>query len=548
MKNRWKTYLAVLCCFLVNSVTSLAQIDQSVEGEVQDTQIVIEKNREIVLPRETKVYEFIKWQPERGEVVKPETNFINYEYDQALMPIAFSPVSLPVTSAGKVYHQYAKLGYGNFGSPLVDVSLSTANNSNVVIGLNYKHLSFENGIIDGENSASSMHEISTYLMLIWEKVKLKPSIKYRNDKNYFYGYPEGTVVNREDIKRTNNYLDIGFELEDNNSNDSWGYSSDVRFLNFSDNYDNSENTLITDLKTNFDRVNLDASIVLSKYDTGSSVSRLMYRIAPYYHLSLGELEADLGVSVNGQDDPSNVLKGNVIFPYINAAFSLNDKFEVYAELDGGYEVNTMYSLAEQMPFLNPSFDVSNTQRNLDSELGLRGNVTSKFNVEGRLGYKILENMTMFVNNIDDPSLMDVRYDSSTVDIFNAGLTTGFKFNENHSLTLNLDYYGFSAGQLGEVYHRPTTDLKFKGDHLFFDKLSFQWQFNLLSGIKAWDPATDTSIALDLIPKLDLMAHYQIKDQWGAFLAFENVVSKNYSRYLNYPQRGLMFKLGATYRF
>ncbi len=527
----------------------LAQEDTSSDGDIQDAEIVIEKNREIKLPRETKVYEYIKWQPKSREVDLPKSNFINYQYERPLIPIEFSPVALPVASKEKSYYQYAKVGFGNYASPLVDVSLVTMDNVNRVVGLNYKHLSFAKGQVDGENSASSLHEVGAYMQLIGDYVKVKPSLSYKFDKNYFYGYPNGTVVNRENIKKANQYFDAGVELADNNQDDSWSYGLDAGLKHFSDNYSNKENTIGVKPVVGYDeRIYVEADLAWSKYENTTSISRSIYRVKPFYHLTLGELEADLGLSLNFQNDTLNNLSDKKIFPYVDARFALTNDYQVFVKLDAGYDFNSMYTLNGSMPYLNPVFGVSNSIREIDLKGGVRGNFSDAGSVEVRTGYQSMKNLAIFVNSPVDQSLMNVVYDDKAVGIFNVGLTSKYEFDKSNNLTFDFNYYAFNTGSLPQVYHRPTMEITLKGDHQWIEKLNVQWKLGVLSGIKAYDPNTDTEVGLDLIPKLDLLTHYQIKDQWGAFASFENIFNKSYSRYLFYPQRGIAFKLGVTYRF
>ena len=129
--------------------------DIVLEGEVEDAEIIIEKDRQIQLKKEVKLYEFIKWQPEREEFEIEKKEFETFNYELALEPIAFTPPLAINKKNEAVYNQYAKFGFGNYGSPIADVSLTVPGTTNTIAGLNYKHLSFAKGQVDGENSASS---------------------------------------------------------------------------------------------------------------------------------------------------------------------------------------------------------------------------------------------------------------------------------------------------------------------------------------------------------------------------------------------------------
>ncbi len=527
----------------------LAQTDLVVEGEVEDAEIVIEKDREIKLKKEVKLYEFIKWQPEREEFELGEKEFEAFDYELALEPIAFTPAQVVGKPKESIYHQYAKFGFGNYGSPIADVSLVLPGATRTVAGLNYKHLSFASGEVDGENSASSFNEFSVYGIAIWDKIKLKPEATYRHEKNYWYGYPTGTVVNREDIKRGNNYIDFGVSLLDNNTTDKWSYDWRVGLENFNDNWSNKENTFSILGETQYDnKIFLQSDVKFVKYETDSSVSRLYYRVLPYYRLGVGDLTVDAGVSVSGHNDQNSAVSDLKVFPYLNATYPVTSKFELFTTLDGGIQYNSMYSLAQLAPYIDEGFAIANSEDKWNVTGGIRGNLTSKIGVQAKVNYRSLVNMPVLINNATDQSRLDVVYDTGEVGVFNFGLSSKYQIADQHDISLGFDLYNYQADQLAQIYHRPTTELKVKGNHLFFKKLSYQWQFALQSGIQAYDPTSDVDVELDPIPKLDMMVHYQITDRLGSFVSGENIISQNYTEYLFYPQRGVMLRLGASYRF
>ena len=547
---RWNVYILALIIIHVFGQVGFGQnSDLVVEGEVEDAEIVIEKDRQIKLKKEVKLYEFIKYQPDREVLSIEEDRFQTFDYDLVLEPIALrAPIS---TAKNKEisYHQYAKFGFGNYGSPIADVSITVPGATNTIAGVNYKHLSFSKGEIDGENSASSFNEVTAFGMVVYDKIKIRPQLTYQNDKNYWFGYPESTVVNREDIKRANNYIDFGVDFSDNNATDNWSYDWSLLLNSFKDNWLNNENTFSVIGQTSFNqKFFLENDVKFAKYENDLSVSRLYYRMLPYYRFDLGDARLSIGLSISGHDDDNPFSTDLKFFPYLNASLPLTDSFEAFASLDGGIEYNSMYSLAQMAPYVNEEFMILNTENKLDLTGGVRGKLSEKISVQGKVNYQSKTNMPVLINNFVDPSRLDIIYDTGTVGILNLGVSSKLSLSENHEIGMTFDFYNYSPEVLPQVYHRPTTELKIKGNHIFFEKLSYQWQFALKSGIKAFDPNVDVEVTLDPIPKLDMMVHYQITDRLGAFISGDNIIGQNYSEYLFYPQRGIMFRLGASYRF
>ncbi|MCV9386169.1 hypothetical protein [Reichenbachiella ulvae] len=543
-----KKVLYTSALFLV-SLMGWAQEGES-EGELRDAEFVIEKDREIILEKETKLYEFIKWKPEtqKYEPVNPG-EFEVFEYDLAEEPQPFQYAKTEVQKKESDYYQYIKAGLGNYWSPVIDLSLVKPGNPNQTVGLNYKHLSFNSGPVDKKNSASSFNEVSVYGTKVWEKVKTNARFAYRSDVNYFYGYPEGTVVDREDIKKSNNFLNARVSLEDNNLKDNWEYTVLVGYRGFFDNYDNSENTL--DLQGEFvfkDDIHLDVIYNVSNFNNTFPQNRSHFLGRPYYSFEFQDLKVDAGLSVSLQSDNVPDMNNVKVFPYLAASYELSPEYELFANLDGGYDFNTMYSLSEKVPYLNPANIPVNTENMADIEVGIRGDVLEKWYAQVSMEMKNMRYMPLYMNSPVDQSLIDIDYDPEIQRLFNIGLSTAYYLDGNNNFELTLDFNSYTGGLYDQAYSYPSTELYLKGEHELFEKLTFQWQYALLHGIKIYDAVNDQELKLKAINKLDLSLHYQVAERLGAFVSSENTIGQNYSRYFNYPQRGIQIKAGVTYRF
>ncbi|UXP31353.1 hypothetical protein N6H18_13440 [Reichenbachiella agarivorans] len=546
MKSNRRIILGAVLVFIAHQ--GMAQRQQS--GDIQDAEIVIEKDRQIELNKEVKLYEFIKWQPkpQQYQTVDPG-EFEVFEYDLADEPEVIASTITTVAKKESEYHQYLKAGLGNYWSPLIDLSLVSPGDPNQSVGLNYKHLSFKTGEVDGDNSASALNEISVYGTKVWQRVKTTGVVSYKSDENYLYGYTDGTVVNREDIRKSNKFVSAKVEMEDNNLTDVWNYNLNAGYRGFFDNYDNAENTLDVDgLISNSNKIFLEAQFNLSNYNQATPSARSHLRAKPYYSFEYSGFKIDAGLSVNMQSDKVANLKQFKVFPYLATTYDLTDEYEVFAKLDAGYDFNTLYDFSDKVPYLNPDNTVANTEKTVDITAGVRGDITENWYSSVQVGYQGIRNLPMYVNSAIDQSLIDLTYDKDVTNLFTVGLTTEYEINKKHQVELGFTYYNYSGGDISQAYHLPATDLSVRGEHLFVDKLTFQWQYSLLAGITAYDAINDSDVDLSAISRLDLSVHYQIKERLGAFISSDNTIGKAYSRYLYYPQRGLQIKAGVTFRF
>ncbi len=536
--------------FLASSQLAQAQSADEVDGEVQDAEILIEKERKIELSKEVKLYEFIKWKPERITPISDPSDFKWYVYDVANEPMQFEPAKATVDQKGNGYQHYGKAGFGNYASPLVDVSLNSLDDPNRIIGLNVKHESFGKGEVDDENSGSAASEVNLYGALIGEQVKLESAINYRLENNYYYGYLTGTVVDKEDIKHNGNFLNIGLSGRDIESEDSWAYQAALNFKHYSDNFEAKENTLAFDLTGSYEEnIYLDAEVRLSGYkDTGIDESRDYFRLNPYYRLMLNELTLDVGLSFSVQNDDLPDLSSSKIFPFAKASYALSPDYSVFAQLDGGYTFNSLYAFAADVGILNQSVGIANSERLFHLSGGISGKPADRLSVSAEAGFQSIRYLPILVNNLTDQSRMDITYDVEESKVFTFKGVAQYEINDKHQVSAGLNLFGYSSDGYDQIYHRPTSELLISGDHQIIPNLNAKWNFALINGIVGQDLSlTDVDVALDAIPKFDLGLHYQIKEQWGVFLSGENLINKNYSRYLHYPQRGIQVKVGATFR-
>lgn len=542
--------IAMIWVMVIAGTSAAAQTEYNIDGEVQDAEIVIEKERKIELNKEYKLYEFIKWKPKRAAPVNKPSEFKWYVYDVANEPMQFEPAKASVSARDKNYQHYGKAGFGNYASPILDVSVTSTGDPNQMLGINFKHESFETGAVDDDNSGSAVTELNLYGALIREKIKLESALNYGLRKDYYYGYPDGTVVNKSDIKHRGNFLNFDLKAVDNDLSDAIGYQAGFNFQHYSDNFDASENTFSFDIDGSYgDNIYLDTELKFSKYtDAVIDESRSYLRLNPYYRMQIEQLTLDVGLSFSLQNDDLPDLSANKIFPYARASYSLTPEYTVFAKLDGGFTFNSLYGFASEVGVLNQSAGIANSERLFDLSGGIAGNPIEKLSLQATIAYQAIRYLPILVNNTVDQSRIDLVYDQETSNVITFGAEAQYKVNDAHEIAAGMNFYAYKSDGYDQIYHRPTTEILVSGDHQIIPKLSANWNFTFMSGLVGFDQnLADTDVKMDAIPKLDLGLHYQLKEAWGIFLSGENLINKEYSRYLYYPQRGIQIKGGVTFR-
>jgi hypothetical protein len=111
-----------------------------------------------------------------------------------------------------------------------------------------------------------------------------------------------------------------------------------------------------------------------------------------------------------------------------------------------------------------------------------------------------------------------------------------------------DFYGYNAGDLSEVWHRPTTKLTANASINVYQKLIFTADIVAQGGMKALDPETDNVVKLDGAFDLNFKAEYLFSPSFSFFVQLNNITSNKYPLYLNYPVRGFQGLAGITWSF
>ncbi|MEP2025370.1 MAG: hypothetical protein ABJH98_09890 [Reichenbachiella sp.] len=542
--------IGILWVLLVGSFNSWAQTEYNADGEIQDAEIVIEKDRKIELGKEIKLYEFIKWKPEMSAPVNEPSEFKWYVYDVADEPMQFKPAKATVEENQISYQHYGKAGFGNYASPLLDISLTTMDDPNQMFGINLKHESFGKGEVDDENSGSAASQINLYGALIRENIRLESALNYSLNKDYYYGYPAGTSVDKGDIKHTGNFINFDLNALDNTVDDALDYEARIYFRHYSDNFVANENTVSFEINGNYsESIFIDTEVKFSKYtDTGIDESRSYLRLNPYYRLLIDDITLDVGLSFSLQNDDLPELNSSKIFPYARASYLLTQDYTLFAQLDGGYTFNSLYDFASEVGVLNQSAGVANSERLVDFTGGIVGHPMEQLGLMASVGFQSIRYLPILVNNELDQSRIDISYDQEKSTVITLSAEAQYKINDENEVSFGVNYFGYSSDGYDQIYHRPTTEILVSGNHQIIPKLKANWNFIFMDGIVGQNLAlVDSDIELDAIPKLDLALHYQLKEQWGIFFSGENLFNKNFSRYLNYPQRGIQLKAGATFR-
>ena len=114
--------LGSLMMLLLVSISSIAQDPkkQWTDGEIENVEIEIVKEREITLPPDDRNFEKIP--PRPSEPIKPPItyDFKSFSFQAPQITPQIRPLKLKQENPSEVYGGFLRVGYGNYSSPLLE--------------------------------------------------------------------------------------------------------------------------------------------------------------------------------------------------------------------------------------------------------------------------------------------------------------------------------------------------------------------------------------------------------------------------------------------
>ncbi len=559
----------ITCCLLFSLIASVAHAQQPAweaeEGEIDDTEVVIEKDREIELPSASRQFERVP----PSEVDAPEVQ-VTYQFKDFIPRLPTIDPKIRVLKIkepplDKLYGNYVKAGFGNFLSPYFDFYANSTRNDAYTYGVHLEHLSSRFGPVDGDNSGNSHTQAALTGKYFVGGNTLSGEVGYERNRYHFYGYQPGSDVDREDIKQVFNVISAKLMLEREQVEKPFDYAIGGTFQAINDEYAASENQigLMGQLQYNVSeqfKVGLSTDVYLMQRtdqapltEVSQSTNRNLFRINPTVTFGTsGEpqrgLVVQLGFRAVYENDTALNADQLHLYPDLSARYNISDGFSLYAGIDGDIERTSLLSFVNENPFLGPDVPLLHTNRTLAFRGGLQGRFTSA--VGFRAGFSVgnYRHLYFYANSALDSTRFTILYDQGATLLFNPFLEISISSAERFRTTLRGDYFSYSINQVEEPWHRPTSQLSLLSSYNAYDKLLFSAELMALGGIQGLNLASDTRRSLDPIIDLSFQADYLFSSRFSTFLQLKNIFAQNYERFLNYPSRGIMVMGGVSYSF
>ncbi|MHA8082257.1 hypothetical protein ACST14_02435 [Aquirufa sp. A-Brett2-15D] len=553
---RFTSKIVIASFFSLITISSYGQ--QKKEGSIQNEEFVTEKVRKIeVQPAMSRSFEALNEIPDYSKDHKVDFNFDVSKPQSLVLPSIQTNVIGPRTGEelkspfGSKAKNSIKIGAGNYGHTLLNGHFGYNPTEKESRGLYINHDANSMGPTDNAFSSRSENEIKVYSQSLWSKALLKASLDYRRTATNFYGKESIPANTPEDAFGVNyNQLKFNGDIYSATEGKKFSYQAGTEFSSLSGNLAPKEWMSSSYLKSSYAisdgltfRVSGDA--ILSNFTSNTSINRNFFRLQPSLSYDiLPRLILEAGLNAVQDEDLR-------LYPKVHVRFRANDFIRLFVGLEGNTQFNSYQSSLLTNPWLSQSISLQNTQQKWMISGGLTGSNERNVHYELKASYGEYAKMAFFTASAADLSQFDILYSTANAAVSVLQMQANFKMSISDKVQsdLQVDYTNYgNLGNLLYAYHRPNIQIAWRNTINVLPKFKVLPEIYFIGGLYGFNPRTQKSTTLDNIVDLNVKGEYAVTEKFTASLSANNILGKNYQRYLFYPTQGFNFTATLAYSF
>ncbi len=551
--------LYISLIFILSSLSANLHA-QNNDGDLEDIEVVIRKDKDILLPRANRNYQKISEIPQPEIKPSGAINFSDHKIGLSPLDPSIRINKLKSEGLDKLYGNYIRAGFGNYTNTYLEAFLGNKREDKGFYNVYLGHDAYGSGPVD--NSDNSRNHIGVNGGIFYDNFTLSANAHYDRQLYNFYGeipdrfgpLPGIPVIIPENQNPENqifNRIGLGTNLSKNDPLDYLNFDLGLKFNHLDDKYKQNENWLELSFNSDYDlnigkKIKLDARYVLANYslDTFSN-TRHLTEIAPQYVFEIENLRVTGGLRMSIETD-TNLAGDFHLYPLALLEYKLlDDQLVPYAGLEGGIVTNGLNSFSEQNPFIERGNILSHSNRELEIKGGLRTSLLKKSLLDFSLSYTTMDNLPLFINSPVNNTFL-IQY-ANNVSIFGANISASTKPLNNLEIGASLQYRQYGFSDTTQAWHLPSVESHIYSRFNIKKKIYMNVDIFSINGIFAYTP-TESKRALDDIFDINLQLEYKFSDRFSTFVDLKNILSNEYQRYLYYNNRGIQVRAGLTYTF
>jgi hypothetical protein len=550
---------------------SFSAAQTSARGGLQDQVFVIQKDREIRLPKQIRSFEKMPALPQPKAL-----GTLSFPVMPFFLPVPASEIQAkPATKEWNVpkldlYPGWVRVGYGNFLSPLIEGRYLSTQSADLQYATKFHHQSFGKGPVSWmeEESKESHTELAGDVSYFLDESELYSSLNLKRDAYTFYGRDLGFVIppnwdfaSPYLVQNKQLHGDFNLGIRDLDKVGRIGYAGEVVLAGFRDSYAVREQELGFVGEGEFrPSKEITANLGLSYFTTATEdlrydLNRNYFSLRPEGQYTFGDFQFRAGVILVSENDSVAERKPGIrLFPVLKTTYQVSEKLQVNAAISGDVQRNTYRSFVQENPFLGPSDQLLNTVTKLSFAAGVEGIVSDKLVYRAGIELRRQSNLHFFVNSYADTSRFELVYDQEAT-VFQFNSSVELSLTEKYTLGTQFDFFKYTLSNQQVAWHRPTWILQMNQRYAPFKKLSLQANLQVMGGLQArglgaidTNPVKKEVVKLPAVVDLQFKADYAVNPRLSIFAEGNNLLNRSNTRWLNYPVRGIQGVGGMSFKF
>jgi len=480
----------------------------------------------------------------------------------------------------RLFENYISAGFGNFTSPLFEAYIHSGDTRYNDFGIFINHHSSEGGIDDVLlNDDFSDTRIDGYYKQFDRDYNWQVNAGVQRKQFNYYGLSnevifEDAFINSLDEEQVYKNIYVGGRIA---VEDSFFKGATAEIVNFSDTYNSNEIRLLVKPTIEFpistELINADFLIdVISgkfkqNYTTSDDLkySFLNLGFNPNFEVLRENLTINLGAKLYYTNDLENKTTNFYAYPKVTASLKMIDEvLTLVAGVTGDLEQNTYSSFATKNPYVSPTLNIIQTDKQYKAFAGAKGKLASNIGYNFNVCHTSEINKPLFIQNqtkTDGTILVENAYEAgnSFEVIYDNIKTLGFlakitiDASEEFDFSGSLNYSNFTTETQLEAWNLPTVTATISADYqnknwfagakLFYNGKTKD--FVIPFGLTAENGSiVENKSYMDL----NLNGGYIFSDRLTAFAKINNALGEKYHTYVNYQVQTLQILAGITYKF
>ena len=500
------------------------------------------------------------------------------------MPESIKPARIKGEPTTRLYHNYIKLGFGNYCTPFADIYYNSTRSKDLNYGGRVYHKSSWWTLKDYGKDYTSNTEVDIFGKKIWAKNSLSANVFYNHDYSLYYGFTDtlwktfvpndepqtadysqyyntlGLKANFRSIKTDFNRLNYEADMLITNQHDKYGsnelhtaFDADVHYgfafwgtekqivglqLHF-DYFKNTGDTTLFPMQGVDTLINRNASA--ANYLDGATI----FAAQPYFLFKAFGFKMNIGLNfAYAKND------GFKLFPNITASQTMfNEILHLTVGLNGDYIHNSWQALRTENPFVGPRCETQNTSFNkLFAEA--KFNFTKKFNVHAAISYTLYKQLPFFM--LDTMYRLNNVYQTVYADVNQLNITLGAAYHLDERFSFgakgNLYNYNMKDDLIEKPLYKPNWDAYVTAAYNYNYKFYARLETGILGKMDGLNRVGNKLEPEELSMKygVHLNVEYRHTKALSFFADLDNVAYQRYYYWTNYPSKRIQFLLGVTY--